>query len=382
MIYGISGKPGGGKSYECVVNHIIPTVTKDKRKIVTNIPLNIEHFVAVYGEYTRDLIEVVDGEFHNFGGERPFSRIEHFTQYEDWQNEQGLKVFFFIDEAHLALPNRGQRVANEEIREWFSMARHSGFDIMLMSQFLTKVHREIRELISVHYRAIKKDFIGRPKHYVLKVHSDASTRTSSVVATHERTYDKNYFNFYKSHTNSSKSVVESSPQDVKPWYKSYFIYGSALVFLLAIFSIASGFSESEKPKPKQFVNTPVNSESVINQSVSNSPISAEVKFSDTKPRKPKHPFYKVDLHISGWADYTELGKRKKEYHFSASQNGQYIFELNLRDLILAGYDVFVRSPCMIEIVFDDYMDYLTCDSPKVRLDVPDNAPNSESTKIL
>ena len=101
MLNGISGKPGGGKSYEAVVTHIIKVITVEKRKVVTNLPLNIEHFCNVYGEFCRDLIVVVDGQFHNYGGERPFAKKEHYLQYEDWKNEKGQKVYFFIDSSTL-----------------------------------------------------------------------------------------------------------------------------------------------------------------------------------------------------------------------------------------------------------------------------------------
>jgi zona occludens toxin len=46
MINGLSGRPGSGKSYEAVVTHILPALQQG-RKIVTNIPLNIEWFVSV-----------------------------------------------------------------------------------------------------------------------------------------------------------------------------------------------------------------------------------------------------------------------------------------------------------------------------------------------
>ncbi|MFL7017233.1 zonular occludens toxin domain-containing protein [Vibrio cyclitrophicus] len=49
----IKGRPGAGKSYECVVHHILPSI-KDGRKVVTNIPLNIDYFALTYGEKVRD----------------------------------------------------------------------------------------------------------------------------------------------------------------------------------------------------------------------------------------------------------------------------------------------------------------------------------------
>ncbi|MBV1843592.1 zonular occludens toxin domain-containing protein, partial [Photobacterium ganghwense] len=55
MINLIVGRPGGGKSYEAVVFHIIPAI-QNGRKVVTNLPLNIDHFVKVFGEDARSLI--------------------------------------------------------------------------------------------------------------------------------------------------------------------------------------------------------------------------------------------------------------------------------------------------------------------------------------
>jgi zona occludens toxin len=88
MIFGISGRPRSGKSYEAVKHHVLPTL-KDGRKIITNLPLFVDHMKASLGHQVGDLIEMVDGEFHNFGdGNRPFSKADHFLRYNTWRNEK------------------------------------------------------------------------------------------------------------------------------------------------------------------------------------------------------------------------------------------------------------------------------------------------------
>ena len=47
MLNMLLGRPGGGKSYEAVAYHVIPAV-KAKRLVVTNLPLIVEYFEAVY----------------------------------------------------------------------------------------------------------------------------------------------------------------------------------------------------------------------------------------------------------------------------------------------------------------------------------------------
>ena len=385
MIHGISGKTGGGKSYEAVVRHIIPTVTEHKRKVVTNLPLDVEHFCSIYGEYCRDLIEVIDGEFHNYGGQRPFSKKEHYLQYEDWQNEEGNRVYFFVDECHLALPQQG---TDKEVKQFDDMRRHYGFDIMLITQNFRKVDRDIRDLVANHYRAIKKSMMGQDDKYILKVHDGSSATNATVVATHEREYEAKYFKFYKSHTKSDQSIKEAAPSDIKKWYDNWFIKGSIVFFIVALFLLYLGFKKQSKIDE---TNTKLVSDSPVTTQTSmpgQTPVpatnqilaqQAEIKELLAKQKKEqeaeekKHPFYKVGLHIAGWAEYTELGKITKNYYLSASQNGQHIFELSLRDLVLAGYTVAVRSSCVIEIQYRKYHDFITCDSPKVG--VFDEAPS-------
>ncbi|TMP53176.1 zonular occludens toxin domain-containing protein [Pseudoalteromonas sp. S1612] len=383
MINGIQGKPGGGKSYEAVVTHIIPTVTKDKRKVVTNLPLNVDKFCDVYGEYCRDLIEIVDGEFHNYGGERPFSKKDHYLQYENWQNEQGQKVYFFIDECHLAMPSTG---TEKELTEFFSMHRHYGFDIMLITQNFRKVNRDIRDMIQMSYRCIKKSHMGQDDKYILKVHDGVGTTNSSVFRTDERVYESRYFPFYTSHTKNNKSVQEAITKDIKKWYNHWSIWGAVITVPLGIFIIIGALSggeslEEKAKKTKELqaavtTSSPVNAQEPAPNTVSHSqiPINKSApapkdvpKPEEREPEKQKHPFYKVALHIAGWGEYTELGKLTKNYYLSASQNGQHIFNLSLRDLMLAGYSVVVRSSCMIEIKYNSYHDFLTCDSPTVEV---------------
>jgi zona occludens toxin len=383
MIHGISGKTGGGKSYEAVARHIIPVITEQKRKVVTNLPLQIDHFVAVYGDYCKDLIEVVDGQFHNYAGERPFSKAEHYLQYEDWQNENGQRVYFFIDECHLALP---QGSTEKEVKEFYSMHRHYGFDIMLITQNFRKVDRDIRDLVGNHYRAIKKSMMGQDDKYILKVHDGASNTNQSVVATHEREYEPKYFKFYQSHTKSDSSIKEASPNDIKKWYDNWFIKGAALMLLFGIFMVYTAFQkQAEKDqKLEQIKNknhNPVH-QKVPDQYANNQPVpigqSQPLKPKEPeKPKKPKHPYYKVQLHIAGWMDILDQGKRTKLYHISASQNGQHMYTFNHIDLSLAGYSVSVKAQCLIEISYNDYSDFLTCDAPRVGLEPQNNVPNPD-----
>lgn len=63
----IVGRPGSGKDYEAVAYHVIPAI-KEGRRVVTNLPLNLDHFVNVFGSEVLELIEIVKDGFSKESG--------------------------------------------------------------------------------------------------------------------------------------------------------------------------------------------------------------------------------------------------------------------------------------------------------------------------
>ncbi|MCU8413337.1 assembly protein, partial [Vibrio vulnificus] len=155
MIYAIVGRPRSGKSYESVAFHIIPAIKKGRR-VVTNIPLNIEYFVKIFGDHVRGLIKVVDAQFNNYGSmDRPFSKFEDYI--DDWRDENNVGPLFVIDEAHMVIPSR---VNDSRILEFYSMHGHYGIDIIILTQNLRKIHADIRAMIEMTYYTAKNTAFG------------------------------------------------------------------------------------------------------------------------------------------------------------------------------------------------------------------------------
>ena len=164
MINAIVGRPGGGKTYESVKFFILPTILNDKRKVVTNVPINLDHIAKIHGREYADLIHIVEGDFHSFGGSRPFSNVDDFLKWNDWRNEQGQGVYFFIDEAHLSL---GRQCDNKTL-EYLSMHRHYGHDLVLLTQNERKLNRDVKDMVEVCYRCTKMAAFGNDKKYIRK----------------------------------------------------------------------------------------------------------------------------------------------------------------------------------------------------------------------
>ncbi len=376
MINGLSGRPGSGKSYEAVIRHIMPALIK-QRKVVTNIPLNIEWFCSVVGEHCRDLIVQIDGGFHNYGGKRYFSDAEHFLRYQDWRNEDNQGVFFVVDECHLVMPRASRSdgvYTQQELKEYLSMHRHYGHDILLLSQNFRKVDRDVVDMIQNCYYTIKKSFLGQDDKYICKV-ADGVSR--NIVATHEREYEKKYFAAYQSHTKSEGAVTEAKTVDIKPWWQNKFFGMSAALFVVLVIMLgvlSNSIEESEKRKAEVAARNSLSKSSqqpvatvtdqaanVVTQPGAKTVTQAPAPESKTK----KHPLDGLQLHLTATAeDWTRQGRYQKIIYVAVSRNGQMLKEITVADLALAGYQWTVLNDCMLELKYNDvYQDWIFCDSP-------------------
>jgi zona occludens toxin len=403
MITAHLGRPGGGKTYEIVKYQIIPTILKDKRKVVTNIPIQIDHIEKIHGKEYSDLVDLVDGKFHDFAGNRPFSHVDDFLKYDDWRNEKGQGCLFIIDEAHLSIG----RNADSAVLEYLSMHRHYGHDIIVVTQSYRKLNRDLRDMVEVAYHCAKMAAYGDDTRYIRKTFHGLDNMRDPVHI-EEREYDEAIYPYYKSHTKNNSSVEEASVKDSKAELNPYkkatriaFIL-SGLIFAGAIFNAFSGESASEKaerikketqqtqeniaPPPErqdgQQQNGKNSQPQVNNQATkkaeqSKEELSATERIRQQREQESKryHPFSKVELHIDGF--YSDAATGESKVYFSASRNGQKLFKLSLKDFFMAGYDVNVLGECVVELTYFDYRDFLTCDSPTIGISPTDNIAMAE-----
>lgn len=376
MINAIVGRPRSGKSYESVVFHIIPAAL-DGRMLVTNIPVNLEYIAKYYGQEVADRITIVETNFGDYGNARPFSIPEDFTKYE-WKNEKGQGPLFVVDEAHLCLGTD----CKTPVREYLSMHGHYGHDIILLTQSPRKLHRDVKDMVEICWRTVKKSVFGDDDHYIKKTYHGVPVRNEEFVHEEEREYKSQFFGFYKSHTLSSSDVDEATAKDVKANLFPRKKLSLALVVLGGIFAaytlygvLNSGSSDEKKVKAGRSGSQPVVAQSSSSPARSAAPTAkSEIMHEDG----PKHPFYKVELHVDGTAEYVDHGRMMKNVFFSASQNGQQIFRLSLADLRLAGYETRVMGDCAVYVQYGSYKDWITCDSPQIAMAPEANTPVSES----
>ncbi|EGQ7813769.1 MULTISPECIES: zonular occludens toxin domain-containing protein [Vibrio] len=360
MIYAIAGRPGGGKTYEAVAYHIIPAI-KDGRKVITNITLNIDWFVKIFGEHVRDLIKIVDGRLTDFGStSRPFSQIGDYS--DEWRNEKGQGPLYVVDEAHMSLPSRGLPAA---ILEWFSIHRHYGVDIILLTQNIRKVHRDIKDMIEVTYRCTKNTAMGSSNSYTKKVQDGCN---GEVVNTSIRSYKSEYFPFYKSHSQSNKHVQEAQAKDIRPFWKRWPVIGTALLLGVGLpINIMAWWPESEKaPEPVKQQNT--NIEIPAGTPTAQGTAAPAKK----KPKSDFGPLDGYDFFITGYAKQIALttslksmGELNRDLTFYKIYVDVYdgtdkLFSFNHLDLVKIGYQFEVLSDCVYRVTWEDSERIFTC----------------------
>lgn len=369
MINLLIGPPGGGKSYEAVVFHILPALQAG-RKVITNLPLDLERLRAIdpafpalvqFVENRRGVLPV-DGRtkallarFTSKQAEPEEGIIRAFQTMADycdsWRHpENGAGPLYVIDECHLAMP-RGNTLI--EVEEWFSLHRHELADVLLITQSYGKVSKSIIDLVQVCYRVKKGTAFGTSTRYIRKVQDGVR---GDVVNTSIRKYEKRYFGLYKSHTRTSGAGQELGAEDITPIWKRWpFIGAGVMIPLAVVLFISSGSPNILKPKAAQAaVSNPVPAVAAI--SPGQPPAEVEVK----DPEPEGHPFGGRTLHIVGSA----VMRQETRYYFAVAQNGQKVSEVDSRELEGLGYKVKPGATCAVQVAYKKWSNWIICDAPQ------------------
>jgi zona occludens toxin len=376
MINFLLGAPGGGKSYEAVVFHIIPALSKG-RKVITNLALNLDAFPPEQ----RDLIELRAPQ----GVVRPFSLPAHYG--DPWRHsEGGYGALYVIDECHLSMPRGKTPLA---VSEWYSLHRHEFADVLLISQSYGKVDKDICELVQVLYRVRKAVAFGSTGKYIRKVFDGLR---GDLVNTSVRTYQSKYYKFYKSHTLSKDGGNEESANDITPIWKRWpFVLAPVLLILAGVLFFRNGVSpvDAMAPKAKGVTRTvtvlpgdkvapeqaSARMSTPVQENSPGEPRSVQIEESGSK--KP-HPLHGYALHVSGYLTNKSKGGM---YLFQVSQNGQASFTITGDELARAGYKVAILADCVARVTHVDGADfYSLCDAPKITMAPGKSMPGLDKAK--
>jgi zona occludens toxin len=370
MINGLEGIPGSGKSYEAVVYHVLPALQRG-RKVITNLPLNVEMFAALDPSY-RDLLEVrrvpqpVRGTWDSAAAGRDEPAFKLFPDgrvytssdplvtitdrgqrlspdpsaylfgsvwdfWTDWKGADGNGPLFVIDECHIAMPKLG---TDRQVIDWFKIHRHFNVDVLLMTQVFRDMCTEIAGIMAMVVRVRKADILGKRGSYIRKVHGGLR---GAVISTEERKYRPEMFPLYKSHTQGN-SVAEQAASDVTPLlvkfnrFKWLWLAGTACYCVWAFWP--------GPPKPNRHADAtrwatgrPISEGTYIGARPGGPVEPAKPAASAASAPAEVEPLAGKVVHILG---AMTMGKRMVE-RFTVSMNGQRVFDMSGDDLRAAGY---------------------------------------------
>lgn len=359
MINLLLGAPGGGKSYEAVVFHVL-TALRQGRKVITNLPIFVDQ-IAVIEPRAHELIE--HRTKHRSGQGWPFSTADEFG--DAWRHpDSGGGALYIIDEAHKVLPRAETPRA---VVEWFGEHRHELCDVLLVTQSYGKLDPDIRDMVQTVYRVRKKVAWGQPDRYIRKVQDGVR---GEVMDISERVYERKYFKLYRSHTKSNGAGEEFGATDVSPRYKKFLRAGVAVCVLAVLFmgwkALRGGSPDVERvhAKARAVVSAPAGVARVA-QAAPGAPVVRPAAVPVVvAPPEVNHPFKGLRMHVAG---AVHAGPRF-EYLFMLSQNGQVVALLRAEDLRQAGYGVEFVNECAAKITHEAVAEpwYARCDFPQVQ----------------
>lgn len=405
MINLMIGAPGGGKSYEACVYHILPALQRG-RKVITNLPVNIEMFAALDANY-RDLLEFrrmpqpirgtwaagTDGPAFKIVGEpkeqspttRLFSTV--WDYWTDWRHPSGMGPLFVIDECQLSLPKGG---TDKHVSEWYSLHRHYNCDVLLLTQAYGRLDPTIRDLVQLLYRVKKAVAFGFSGKYIRKVQDGIR---GEVVNTSTRTYEKKYFKLYTSHT-QGRSVSEEGASDTRPIWLAWPIVTAAACFVgVAIFAASGGFTGMLTPQikapPKPAASapdwltknalTPEQSADIARAAAAAASAPSDPPSATPVPAEDlsvQEPYGALGVHLTGSLTRARGGT---VYAFAFSRQGSYLYSATSDDLASAGYSFRSLAHCVGELAWGKVRRIVLCDTPQVSLAL--GAPGSSVKSV-
>lgn len=229
MITLITGVPGSGKTLS-VVSDLAKKVKKEwaGRKIFTHgIP-----------ELTIPTEKIPEGH-----------TINDMNVWLQYPENNGSVVI--IDEAQNIFPPRSSGSKTPELVEWLHVHRHSGVDIILITQMPGRIDKQVRDLVGAHYH-IHKTPLGVRMRYFWDYCENSPKSGMKNARPEVYKFDKKAFGLYKSAEIHTKvKTPKSRVLWVIPVALVVFGFTSYMGY-----SLLSGLGSSEKPAIE---NSPVSS---------------------------------------------------------------------------------------------------------------------------
>lgn len=251
MFFFHEGLPGSGKSYEAVVKHIIPALSKGRPVDAYIEGLNHEKLaeLASIDLYTcKQLLVVLTRE--------DVADIHKLTR------DNALVV---LDEMQNFWPS-DKRKLSPELTQFITEHRHRGQDVLGMGQDIRDIHALWRRRCAQKFVFSKLDGLGREGNYSVRLYKATGPEKYELVTKTVGKYDQKFFGTYASHLGSDISTENYKDRRAVIWNSFSFKVALpvfAVVLLISVYVVSSFFTDEQKlvqvpsVPPKATINSPV-----------------------------------------------------------------------------------------------------------------------------
>ncbi|MGR3980259.1 zonular occludens toxin domain-containing protein [Pseudoalteromonas sp. 1181_04] len=288
MIIFHEGLPGSGKSYEALVKHIIPSLTKGRKVYARLNGFNFEKVSELTGKTVDELkalyTEITEEQVH--------------TAYDLVEND----CLLVIDELQNFFPS-GRQKLSDEMTQFIAEHRHRGMDIICMGQALADCHTTWKRRIERKISFLKLSMVGMDSKYKWEMYQGSINGVKGdVVFTKIKSgvekYDSKYFGSYLSHQQTTGNTDVYSDDRVNVFKSKQFIFYLPLFIFLVAFSLYflnvffDSESKLEAAKAKEPSNGPV-SKPENNQLISTGDLPQKSAEQKPKPKSSTDPYERL-----------------------------------------------------------------------------------------
>jgi len=220
------GLPGSGKSYECVLSHIVPSLSKGREVFAYIEGLNFEKLAELSGI----TLELCQKLLHQVTREQVYELYKIATP----------NSLVVIDELQNFFP-QGRQKLDENIVRWVSEHRHDGQDIICMGQNFKDCHALFRRRTERKVLFVKLSALGMDKRYQWTAYQAVPQASgdpvyekinSSIVV-----YDSKYFGSYASHNSDDISTEHYKDARFNVFRTGLFRFAIPAIFLGSIVAV-------------------------------------------------------------------------------------------------------------------------------------------------
>lgn len=223
------GLPGSGKSYEAVIERIVPALKKGRAVQAYIEGLDVDKLAELAGRPREEVAQLVTV----WTRAQLQTRDENLKLQADHLPELALdNSLIVLDEAQNFWGNREK--LGPAITQFITEHRHRGIDLVLMGQDLRDVHAVWRRRVEVKAAMLKLTAFGTSKRYSVTTFRHLGGDQWTRVGLQLRKYDPRAFGAYASHVAEDTNTADYQDARSSIWSSKALRYGVPLAVVAAL----------------------------------------------------------------------------------------------------------------------------------------------------